>query len=136
MRPAARAVDRRADREADLVDQAGAQKRAVHLAAAFEQQAFDAQLAVEDLQRQRQIELPLAGEDVGDAVPAQSRQMRVGNLLGQHHDDRVAADLGTPPGDPAPRIQRDAVSGGIAAGGRVGRTRVRADRPHRPCRSG
>jgi hypothetical protein len=33
--PAPRAVDRRADREADLVDQAGPQKRAVRLAAAF-----------------------------------------------------------------------------------------------------
>jgi hypothetical protein len=112
--PAPRAVHRRADREADLVDQAGPQKRAVRLAAAFEQQALDPQFAVQDLQRERQIELPFAGEDVGDAVAAQPRQMRVGDLLGQHRDDRVAADVGPSPGDLAVRVERDAVSGGVA----------------------
>src|SRR5438874_13431176 len=59
-------IDGGADRNADLVDQAGPQKGPVRAAAAFEQQAFDPQLAVQDLQRQPQIELVLAGEDVGD----------------------------------------------------------------------
>src|SRR5262249_41991996 len=112
--PALRAVHRRADRKADLVDQAGPQKRAVRLAAAFEQQALDPQLTVQDLQRERQIELPFAGEDVGDAVAAQPRQMRVGDLLGQHRDDRVAPDIRATPSDLAVRVERDAVNGGVA----------------------
>jgi len=40
--------------------------------------------------------------------------MRVRNLLRQHHDDGVAADVGPSPGDLAPRIERDAVSFRIA----------------------
>ena len=68
-------------------------------------------------QRQPQIELPLAGEDVGDAIPAQPRQMRVGDLFRQHRDDLVAADIGPPPGDLALGVERDAVSGGVAPGG-------------------
>src|SRR5205085_282054 len=88
------AVDGGADREADLVDQAGSEKRPVRAAAAFEQQALDPQLAVQDLQRQSQIELLFAGEDVGDAILAEARQMRVGDPLRQYRADRVAADLG------------------------------------------
>ena len=42
--------------------------------------------------------------------------MRVGDPLGQHRDDRVAADVGPSPGDLALRIERDAVGGGIAPG--------------------
>jgi hypothetical protein len=90
------------------------QKRAVRFAAAFEQQALDPKLAVQDVQRERQIQLPFAGKDVGDAVAAQPRQMRVGNLLRQDHDDRVAADIRATPGDLAVRVERDAVSGRIA----------------------
>src|SRR6185437_9592692 len=108
------AVYRRADRKADLVDQAGPQKRAVRFAAAFEQQALDPQLAVQDVQRERQIELPFTGEDVGDAIAAEPRQMRVGDLLGQHRDDRVAADIRATPGDLAVSVERDAVSCRIA----------------------
>ena len=40
--------------------------------------------------------------------------MHVGDPLRQHHDDRVAADVGPSPGDRALRIERDAVGGGIA----------------------
>ena len=67
-----------------------------------------------------QIELLLAGEDVGDAVLAQARQMRVGDPLGQHRDDRVAADVGPPPGDLALRIERDAVRRRHRAGANQG----------------
>ena len=52
-------------------------KAPVRTAATFEQQAFEPQLPVQDLQRQCQIELVLAGEDVGDTIPAKARQMRV-----------------------------------------------------------
>jgi hypothetical protein len=48
-------------------------KGPVRAAATFEQQTFEPQLAVQDLQRQRQIELLLAGEDVGDAILAKTR---------------------------------------------------------------
>ena len=36
--------------------------------------------------------------------------MRVRDLLGQHRDDRVAADIGPPPGNLALSVKRDAVS--------------------------
>src|SRR5712675_619964 len=104
-RRALRSVDGGADRKADLVDQAGPQKRPVRAAAAFEQQAFEPQLAVQDLQRQSEIEFLRAGEDVGDAILAEARQMRVGDPLGQHDDDRVAANIGPPPGDLTLRIE-------------------------------
>ena len=41
--------------------------------------------------------------------------MRVGDLLGQHRDDRVAADIRATPSDLAVRIERDAISGGVAS---------------------
>src|SRR5260221_548823 len=82
-------------------------------AAPFEQRAFEPQLAVQDVQPQSQIELPLAGEDVGDALSAQARQMRVGDPLRQHRDDRVAADVRASPSDLAVRVERDAVGGGV-----------------------
>src|SRR3954471_9178814 len=105
-----------ADCQADLVDQAGPQEGPVRAAATFEQQAFDAQFAVQDLQSQPQIELPLAGEDVGDAILAQARQMCVGDLLRQHRDNRVTADLGASPGDLALGVEHDPIRGGIAPG--------------------
>src|ERR1700739_3449637 len=40
--------------------------------------------------------------------------MRVGDLLRQDHDDRVPAVIRATPGDLAVRVERDAVSGGIA----------------------
>jgi len=40
--------------------------------------------------------------------------MRVGDLLRQDHDDRIAADIRPTPSDLAVRVERDAVSGGIA----------------------
>ena len=42
--------------------------------------------------------------------------MRVRDPLRQHRDDRVAADFGASPGDLAPRIERDAIGGGITPG--------------------
>jgi hypothetical protein len=41
----------------------------------------------------------LAGKDVGDTIPAQAREMLVGDPLRQHDDNRVAADLGPSQGD-------------------------------------
>src|SRR4029077_18379373 len=40
--------------------------------------------------------------------------MRVGDLLSQHRDDRVAANIGPPPGDLALGVERDAVSFRVA----------------------
>src|SRR5690348_11794658 len=108
-RRALRPVDRGKDGDADLIDEAGAQKRAVVATAAFEQQPLDPELAIEELECGGKIKLPLAGEEVGHTVLAQTREMRVGDLLGQHDDDRVTADVGSAPGDPALRIQHDPI---------------------------
>src|SRR6266566_4985996 len=40
--------------------------------------------------------------------------MRVRDLPGQHRDDRVAANIGAPPGDLALGVECDAVSFGVA----------------------
>ena len=40
--------------------------------------------------------------------------MRVGDPLGQHRDDRVAADVGPSPGDLAPRVEGDAIGFRVA----------------------
>src|SRR6185437_2227569 len=111
-----RAIDRGDDGEADLIDETGAQERAVVATAALEQQALDPELAIEKLECGSEVELPLAGEEVGDTVLAQTCKMRIGDLLGQHHDDRVTADVGSTPGYLALRIQHDPVCLRVAAG--------------------
>ena len=47
-------------------------------------------------------ELPLAGEDVGDAILAEAHEMRVRDPLRQNYDDRVAVDIGSSAGNLAP----------------------------------
>src|SRR5689334_24312961 len=54
-------VDGRADDEADLIHQTGTQEGAVGAATTFKQQALHAEIAVEDLQGEREIDLGLAG---------------------------------------------------------------------------
>jgi hypothetical protein len=65
------------------------------------------QLPIQDLEGQPQIEIPLAGKDVRDTILAESRQVRVRDLFGQHGDDRVAADVGPSPGNLAVRVEHD-----------------------------
>src|SRR6185437_14241216 len=67
-------------------------------------------------QRGFEVELPLAGEEVGNTVLAQSGEVRVGDVLGEYDDDRVAADIGPAPGDLPARIQHDPICLGIASG--------------------
>src|SRR5205085_2941072 len=62
------------------------------------------------------VELLLAGEDVRYALAVQPIEMGIGDLLGQQHDDRVAADVGAAPGDLAVGIEDDAVDCRIALG--------------------
>src|SRR6516225_8463919 len=54
------------------------------------------------------------GEDVGDAVLAKTREVGIGDRLRQHHDDRIAADIGTTPCDLTLGVEHDAVGGSIA----------------------
>ena len=54
---ATRAIDRRADRQADLVDEPGPQKGSVGFTAAFEQQTLDPELAIKNFERQCEIEV-------------------------------------------------------------------------------
>ena len=77
-RRAPRAIDGREDGQADLVDEAGAQERAVRAAAAFEQQALDPELAVSgsraparDRSRacRRRCRTPARSEDPRDGRP-------------------------------------------------------------------
>src|SRR5262249_47413018 len=79
VRPAPRAVHRWAHREADLVDQAGPQKRAVRLAAAFEQQPLDPQLAVQGL---------LVGTSGGKSPVASTDAIRLACVLAFHTAER------------------------------------------------
>ena len=85
------AVDRRAEDQIEFVDQAGAQERAVGDAAALHQQALHAELAIENVQRQRQVDLGLAGEDIGYALAAQPREMRI------RHASVSTTTIGSPP---------------------------------------
>src|SRR5207248_1880615 len=110
------AVHRGKYRQADLVDEAGAQERTVREAAAVELQALDAELLIQDVERAPGIELALAGEDVGDTILAEAREVGIGDCLRQHHHDRIAADIGAPPGNLAVRIEYDPVSRRIVPG--------------------
>src|SRR5438128_11557811 len=64
------AVDGRTDHKAQLVDEAGSKEGAVRAAAAFDQQAFNPQLPIQNIQGQPQIEVLFASEYVGDAILA------------------------------------------------------------------
>jgi hypothetical protein len=97
-----------------FVDQSLAQKGAVGAAAALEQQPLHAEFAVEDVQCEAEIEFGLAGEDIGHALAAQARQMRIRHRLGQHDDNRVATDVGAAPADLAVGVEHDAIGLGVA----------------------
>jgi hypothetical protein len=77
-----RAVHGRAEDQADLVDKRGAQECAVR-PAALEQQALHAELPVQDLQGQAEVQPCLTGKDIGHALSAETRQVRVGDLFGK-----------------------------------------------------
>jgi hypothetical protein len=57
-------------------------------------QAFYSQFPVQDVERETDIHLVLAGEDVGNAILAQARQMGIRDPFRQHGDNRIAADIG------------------------------------------
>ncbi len=75
-------VDRRHEHQADLVDEGGTEKAAVEVTAAFEEQAVDPQLGIQNFYDLVRVEVGLAGKDIADAVLAQSREMRVRYRLG------------------------------------------------------
>jgi hypothetical protein len=59
--------------------------------------------------------LGFSGKNVGHALAAQTRQMRVRNHLGKHDHDRIATDVGTVPGDPSVGVEHGAVRPCVAA---------------------
>jgi hypothetical protein len=63
--------------------------------------------AVDGLQGQPEIEIPLPGEDVQGTILAAARQVRVCDLFRQNGDDRVPTDVGAPPDDLAARVEHD-----------------------------
>jgi hypothetical protein len=73
-----------------IVDLSRAQKGTVGTAASLQQQPLHAEFAIEYLQREGEIELRLSGEDIGHALAAQPRQVRIRNCLGQDDNDRIA----------------------------------------------
>ncbi|MFK4719816.1 hypothetical protein ABIE89_000916 [Bradyrhizobium niftali] len=103
------AIDRGAEDQIEFVDETGAQERAIGDAAALDQQALDAELAVENVERQREIDLRPAGKDVGHALAAQTCKVCIRHALGQHHHDRIAANIRAAPADLALRIEHDAI---------------------------
>src|SRR4051794_29180909 len=69
------AIDGRAEDQVEFVNQAGTQERAVGDAPALHQQALYTELAVEDVQRQREVDLGPAAKDIGHAPAAEPREM-------------------------------------------------------------
>src|SRR5258707_2092929 len=110
------AIDGRKNGKTDFIDKARPKESAVRAAAAFQQQALDPEFPVQDLQRQREIDLVLAGEDVGHLLGAKTREMGIRDLLRQHHDDGIAADVGAAPGDLAVPIESDSPGSRVAPG--------------------
>ena len=103
------AVNAGTDNKVDLVNQPGAQKRHVSCAAPFYQQPFHAEFAVENFQRQDEVDLGFPGEKVVHAFAAQPRQVRIRNRFGKDDDDWIAADIGPAPSDLAVRVEDDAI---------------------------
>jgi len=60
---------------------------------------------VDDLKRQGKVEFCFPGEYVGNAVSPEPGEVRVGNAVAQHNNKRVAADIGSPPGDPTVLVE-------------------------------
>jgi hypothetical protein len=90
-----RAVDGGTRDQVQFVDEPCAQKRSVGPAASLKQQPLDAEFAVEDVQCQDEIEMRLSGEDVGHALAAQGRQVRIRDVLRKHDHDRIATNFRT-----------------------------------------
>src|SRR4051812_32281126 len=109
-------VHRREYGPADLVDEAGTKEGAVRHTPAVHLQAFDAELAIQDVEHAPKIESALASEDVGNAILPQACEVRVGDGFGQYDDDRIATDIVTAPRDFAVSIEHDPISGRIAPG--------------------
>ena len=103
------------DNEIDLVDQPRPQKRAIGGATAFDQQPLHAEIAVEDIQRQGEVELRFPGENIVHAFTAQPCQVRIRNRLRQDRNNRIAADVGTAPADLSVSVEYDAIRLGFAA---------------------
>jgi len=98
------------------MDQPGAKEGAVRNPAAIHLQAFNAEFAVEYLEREVEIELAGAGENVRDPILTEAGQMGVADLVGQDGNNRIAADIGTSPNDFAVRIEHNSVCGRAAPG--------------------
>src|ERR1700688_4428518 len=99
----------------ELVDQSRAQKGTVGTAASLQQQSLRAQFAIEYVQRKSEIDLRLSGKDVGHALAAEARQVRIRNRLGQDDNDRIATDVRTAPADLAVRVEHHAVGLRVAS---------------------
>jgi hypothetical protein len=69
------ALDGRENSRAYLVDEAGAQKGSVRDPAAIHLQAIDAELAVQDVEGRRKVEIARTGENVRHAILAQTPKM-------------------------------------------------------------
>ena len=64
----------RGDEQAKLIDQPGLEQDTIGCATALQQEATYPQFMVQRHQRRREVDLPLSGKDVGDAVLTQPRE--------------------------------------------------------------
>jgi hypothetical protein len=103
-----RAVHGRTQDQIELVDQSRAQKGTVGTAASLQQQPLHAEFAIQDVERECEIELRLPGKDVGHALAARPRQVLIRSCLGQDDNDWIATDVRMAPADPAVSVEHDA----------------------------
>src|SRR5580698_774594 len=113
-RDAGGAIDRRGKEDAELVDHAGRHHRAVHVAAAFDEETQDAKLSSEHLEERSRVHPFVFSDDVRDAVVRELSEMAVGYAGAEEHDDVIAADVRLAEVELAGAIERDRVAVCIA----------------------
>lgn len=102
-------ADRREEKQAYLVDEPRLEKRPIGVAAAFQEQAPDPEAIGEDIEDRGKVDRLVFGDDVGDAVGGELRQMRVRYIAAENHDDRRAVRLRPRPVELAILIDQDGV---------------------------
>lgn len=113
-RRATTAVDRRREQQAQFVDKAGLEERAVDPAATFDQQSSDAESIAQLRQQHRKIETIPPTKQIGDARRSERVQVRVGDLLADGHHHVVALDLvPLSPMQMALEVERDGERAGV-----------------------
>ncbi len=118
-----RAVEGRGEDDAEFVHEAGGEERAVDRRPPSTRRRFTPNSDARTSSARGRSLRPV-GDEVGDAVGGQLRQMRVRHLAAEKHQHRIAPDIGAAEVQVALRVGRD----GERALVRAGRAVERADR--------